>query len=584
MTDILFINSTEDNKLHSLINGTMILATKLLQADFKVDILHFYEAEGFDCGDYGKFIEDITKKIISANPKCVSFYTTWPYYHVNLRIAQRVKQTVPDIITVMGGPHASATAQETLEAMDFIDYISTGEGENIVVPFFSSVLRNNRKNIEDIPGLFYRENGEVKFNHIAYELCDVNTVPRWDESLYTAEEQGLDDKYYYMPIDAGRGCPYNCTFCSTSLFWKRAYRLKSPERIVEDITYYNKRFGIKSFWFSHDAFTSSRRLVSEVCDRIIENNLSITWKCTARIDCISEELILKMQKAGLVHIELGVETGSPRMQKLINKNLNLEKVRSMVKFLVKNGISIKLFFMYGFPEETEEDLNQTLELYFDLTDIGVKHASMSFCRFNPMTEITDRYLDDLYIDPDIKVLSRNAFGYEEEFELIKSTKRIFPHYYHLSTPVRNNYQYIIYLAYLYRKFPNSVKHIRKYYGGDNLKLYADFCNNNADVFSSDIDSILNSVMENQVEILSNTIKNIDKTAFARISALFQYDFDLQTVVNSHEDISVQKIYSFDYVGYRMNLEVEQYSDCSTELLIRKKDGKTEVKVIAIHNA
>ena len=145
MKDILFVNATLKDELRLKLNGTMILATKLINAGFDVDILRFYQIDSYDKGDYNKFISDVTDRIISERPKCVSFYTLWPFYHILLRISQRLKAREPNIIIVMGGPQSSATAYETMKAMDFVDYIATGEGENTIVPLFESILRNNRK-------------------------------------------------------------------------------------------------------------------------------------------------------------------------------------------------------------------------------------------------------------------------------------------------------------------------------------------------------------------------------------------------------------------------------------------------------
>ena len=109
MLDILFFNSTDKKELRNEANGTMLLATKLLQAGFNTEILRFCQFESYN-KNYDFFITDATNKIIELNPKCVSFYTLWPYYHIMLRIAKRVKDIKPDMITVLGGPQSSATA------------------------------------------------------------------------------------------------------------------------------------------------------------------------------------------------------------------------------------------------------------------------------------------------------------------------------------------------------------------------------------------------------------------------------------------------------------------------------------------
>lgn len=581
MTDILFVNATQKDQLRFQINGTMLLATKLLGAGFNVEILRYYEIKSYDSGDYYKFIDDITNKIISINPKCVSFYALWPDFHVILRIAQRVKEENPAIVVVMGGPQASATAHAIMEAMSFVDYVSTGEGEKTVVPFFNSILRENRKNIDNIAGLYYREENEIKFNNSQIEFCDLNGIPPWDDSLYTSNETDLDRDDYFMPIDVGRGCPFSCTFCCTSLFWKRTYRMKSPEKIVEEIKYYHEKFGIKSFRFSHDAFTVNQNLVSKVCDYIIENKLDIKWVCTTRVNCINEELILKMKKAGMIHIELGVETGSPRMQKLTRKKLDIEMVREKVKMMIDHKIGLHLFFMYGFPEETEEDLNQTLDLVLDFLDMGINKASMSYCRFSPGTDITNRYFDELVFDPDVKILSQGILGYSEENEMIKENKELFSPFYHLRTKVRNEYQYLFYFVHLYQKFSNSFKRIRSYYKGDNLRFYKDFYHNNLDMFNGDMTAISKNIKENLMQMFCNTIKNFDCCIRDRACAILEYEFDLQTVLKSRENMSIRKTYAFDYIEYQMKVPLDMCTDAETELLIEKKNGKVDVRVMAM---
>ena len=139
MTDVLFINPTQQLLLTKEVNGTMLLATKLLQANIPTKILRFCQIEGYN-EDYETFIRNMTEKILQIDPKCVSFYTLWPNYHIMLRIAREIKNVRPDIVTVFGGPQASATADEAMHALEYIDYVCTGEGENTVVPFFRAVL------------------------------------------------------------------------------------------------------------------------------------------------------------------------------------------------------------------------------------------------------------------------------------------------------------------------------------------------------------------------------------------------------------------------------------------------------------
>ena len=583
MADILFINAVTSLSVNMEVNGTLLLATKLLEADFDTDVLRFAEV-GLK-KDYHLFIRKFVDKILEFQPKAVSFYTLWPHYHIMLRIARVLKEERPDIITVFGGPNASATAEATMKAAPYIDYICTGEGENTVVPFFQCILRDNGANKASIPGLHYRECGEILHNTTELPLCDLNALPHWDDRLYLKHyplpDPNMAASNFYMPIDAGRGCPYNCTFCCSSYFWKRTYRLKSPERILEDILFYNKKFGIRSFWFSHDAFTTNRQLVADVCDHLIATGLDIRWKCSARIDCITEELILKMKQAGLTEIELGIETGSLKMQKLTNKNLNLERAKKMVAFMLEQKIYVSLFFMHGFPQENEQDLNETLELLFSLVDSGVQHVGMFFCRFNPTTALTEEYLDRLVLDPNIKALTRGIYGYEEEFEIIKENKAIFPYLYHLNTPERHTYQYLYLMVHVYRKFPKTARYLRKLYGGDHLRMYRDFYNNNLSCFEGDLMHAERFTETIPVQMLQNTLNGLDHPCVPQLKSLLKFEYDVLQVTRSEEDTMALETYDFNYIDYRMNLPIEQYSQGKTEILIQKTNGKTAMKVLSI---
>lgn len=580
MKDILFITPTPALSINLESNGTLLLATKLLHADFDVDVLRLCQIESYH-KDYGTFIANAVAQISAIAPKCVSFYTLWPYYHVMIRMAQELRAKNPDMIIVFGGPQSSATAEDTLAACPAVDYICSGEGENTVVPFFSALLRGEGS-LDEIPGLYYRKGGKIVHNDQLLPLCDLEDLPRWDDRLYADVYQepaeALSAYNYYMPIDAGRGCPYNCTFCCTSYFWRRTYRLKSPQRIVSDIRYYNEKFGINSFWFSHDAFTTDRKLVSQVCDYIIESGLKINWKCSSRADCITEDLILKMKQAGMTEIEIGIETGSPRMQKLTHKNLNLDRVRQIIRFLVSQKIYVSLFFMYGFPEETLDDLLQTLDLMFSLVEDGVNKLGMFFCRFNPATQITADHQDALILDPEITVLSKSIFGYNEELELIRHNKVLFPYFYHLSTPVRDEFQHLTYLIQCYQEFPKTGPVIRRLYQNDYVKMYRDFVTYNPSVTTAAPEVVLR-ISSHPHEFLIAMLQGLDFPNREQLAGLLTFERDVQQVSESEEDITIQRTYPFSYVDFALKRPIEAYTTASCEILLERRNGKPGMKVL-----
>lgn len=581
--EILFVTPTDNLKLNCVSNGTMLLGTKLLDAGFTVDIVRFGQFSSYN-QDYELFISEITSHILKINPKCVSFYTLWTCYHISLRIANEIKRQNKEIIVVFGGPQSSATAEETLKSFPAVDFVCTGEGENTVVPFFSEILHNNSLGLSSIPGLCFRCDGEIFRNTQDNPLCNPNELPNWDERLIITwdplKEDDIHTPTYYMPIDAGRGCPFSCTFCSTSNFWRRTYRLKSADKIIDDILFFHNKYGINSFSFSHDAFTTKQELVSAVCDKIINENLNITWSCTTRIDCLSEELVHKMIRAGLKTITVGIETGSPRMQKLINKRLNLDYAKKMIAFLKQNKLNVRIFFMYGFPEETNDDLNQTLEMLFDFLDQGINKTYLTFCHFSPATQMTEENFNNLIFDADYKIVSRGIFGYSEEIEMFKSNKSIFSVFYNLHTDIRDKYQYLYYFVYIYDKYRSSMPFLRKHFHGDNLALYTAF-HNHIMTFLGQNDFTSDALKKGVFRIIQNTIDEMDEPFKKQLKSIFSFEYDITEIKNSAEDCSIKKTYDFSYLDYSRKIPIENFSEYKTELLIQKKGQKISIQILSI---
>lgn len=578
--DILFITPEDKSGLKRAINGTLLLATILLQNGISTDILRYYQFENYK-KNYEAFINDVAEASVSQSPRCVSFYNMWPYFHINLSIARRIKELSPDTSIVMGGPLTTLYPQTVLERISWVDYVCCGEGENTIVPFMQALLSG--QGFENVPGLYYRIKGDVTSSGISVPLSNLNELPQWNEKLLTTDprkEADIASYSYYMPIDVGRGCPFNCTFCCSNRVWKRKYRLKTPERIVEDIRYHYETYGIRSFLFSHDAFTVNARLVSEVCDLIIESGMDITWDCTTRVNCVNEELLQKMIKAGMRRIQMGVETGSSRMQALINKKLDLEHLRRIVTFLQKNKIDTALFFMYGFPEETEADLNETINLFLDFLEMGVQYMSMALCNFNPGTELTDKYFDRLSYPSTTNTKRVDIFGYQENEDLIKRNKELFPFFYHLSTPLRDEYYFLERWALMCRKLPKAVKFVRKIYGRDGLGFYRDFVENNPQYIDFDCRrSVQKQRRITPGELLLNTIRNLEHPKLIQLKALVEFLGDNEEVSASKTDIIIQKTYDFSYLDYIKKLSIDNFSAGKTEIKLSKINSKLDMKIL-----
>src|SRR5437660_4516521 len=157
-------------------------------------------------------------------------------------------------------------------------------------------------------------------------------------------------------LELGRGCPFACTFCSTNDFFRRNFRLHSPERMLRDMRAIATQYGIRSFVLVHDMFTVDRRKVAAFCDAMIASGEGFTWSCSARTDCVDEELLELMARAGCKGIFYGVEVGSDKMQMVIDKHLATQRAHETIDASERLGIASTVSLISGFPEETWDDV------------------------------------------------------------------------------------------------------------------------------------------------------------------------------------------------------------------------------------
>lgn len=474
MTDILFISPRMDNDFSSESVGTLLLATILRNNGLNTKIIplvRFGLADGFTA-----FLNNATNIISQEQPKIVSFYTRCDNYHLVLKLAEQLKQHLQAYI-VFGGPQADITAYQTISNMPYVDYICCGEGENTVYPFFLSLL----KGMPDlsVPGLVYRHDGKTVANPRPELIQDLDSLPNIDYSLYHSDK--AMDLSNPFQIDVGRGCPFGCTYCSTKIFWGRKYRLKSPQRIVAEIKDAHEQFGVSYFLFDHDMFTMNRAKVTETCKLIKQLNFPITWRCSARLDCIDKDLIDTMVDAGMVGIFLGIETGSARMQKSINKKLNLDNALELLSYIDSKGCKVTTSFIFGFPEESEEDISQTIALLAECIKLKHLKPALHLCTFLPGTEMTLKYLSSLTPADNYSNIS-GSYALEECKDMIDAHPSIFSQFWEYKTQLRDKLRYFVHFIQTWTLLQPVYQYISEKYPSNRLvEMYYDFVRQNADI-------------------------------------------------------------------------------------------------------
>lgn len=370
--------------------------------------------------DYQKVAEDILKR----KPSIIGFSTWCISYPASLLIAKELKSLAPTIPIVFGGPQASILSKETLNQFPFIDYILTGEAD-LSFPQFISEYAKEKPELYNISGLTYRNENKIVQNQTKETISNLDELP--------IPAYDLIPKQKYLKLDVGRGCPYNCTYCSTNNFFSKKYRVKSAERItLEMVTAYEKRKS-KSFSFAHDMFTLDSEFIFELCEKLVslreKKGIEFTWTCSARIDCVKNKMLIAMKKAGCRSIFFGVESGSEDIQRSIKKNINVEKAYEIADLCRSINMDMHASFIIGFPDETEKDIEKTLQVISKLVLKGA-YVQISDLSLLPGTSLYNTYKDQLELDGRFSNFSQTICT-QDELKLIADYPRIFSSFYFL---------------------------------------------------------------------------------------------------------------------------------------------------------
>ena len=300
--------------------------------------------------------ERVAADLLSRRPSVVGFTTLGCSFIFAVNVAAILKRSEPDLPILLGGPHASMLDRPILEKFRQFDVVVRHEADE-TFPFVLEKLE--LRSFDSIPGITWRASAgssELRSTEGKPKIEDLDTLPIVSYDHYPVAELGLD----LLRIEAGRGCPFMCTFCSTASFFQRSFRLKSAERLVRELDILHARYGFSEFKLDHDMFTVNRRKVLEFCEAV--KGRGHRWRASARVDCVDKELLEKMAESGCASLYFGIETGSVRMQEVCKKRLDLNLVRPILEVARNLGIETTASFITGYPEEQQPDQDDTLDM------------------------------------------------------------------------------------------------------------------------------------------------------------------------------------------------------------------------------
>ena len=308
-------------------------------------------------------------------------------------IVCEAKRHRPSLITLMGGPHVSFSAERTLNDYPGIDLIVAGEGERTIAELMTEGL--NPEKWGEIRGLVFRRNGRVVINEPQPFIDDLDALPLPARHLLPLSRyQALG---YPISIITSRGCPYSCIFCLGRRMVGKKIRLRNPSLVVDEISEILS-YGIDRINVADDLFVSSRGKVKEVCDEILRRGLRFGWSAFARVNTVDLETLNLMRESGCDSVSFGVETGNPEMLKLIRKGITRDQVRHAVSLCREAGIIAHTSFIVGLPGETCETLRETEEFAAGLGSLYGYHFLAPFPGTTVREEVNNYDLEILTDD------------------------------------------------------------------------------------------------------------------------------------------------------------------------------------------
>jgi len=368
----------------------------------------------------GRTKEQITGLIQKENPDIVGF-TIYTFNRFStLETARLAKQINPKIKTVLGGPYAHIMYKQILENFDFIDFIVRGEGEETMLKLVQEIEaasgNGGKDDLEDVEGIAFvkRKDGNAK------PIVHLTKVRDAQKNLDKFPNPSKYFRYNFMITS--RGCPGRCVFCSTPGLWGQNTRFRSAKNVVDEIEMLNKKHSISCFTILDDTFTLDKERTVDICKEIISRNLRIIWDCRARVNCIDDEMLGWMKKAGCRMISYGVESGSQKILNNLKKFTAVSQIKEASALTRKYGMHLLFFLIIGSPGENDDTVNETIKIIEECRPHNIATATM---HMEPGTELYElakekRYFTDrIWLEDKNPMPEKTLYYYENDAEKIK---------------------------------------------------------------------------------------------------------------------------------------------------------------------
>lgn len=362
-TDVLLINPLDQGHVKTGLGikipplNLMYLAAALEKSSMSVKIL--------DDDLYQVGFEKMANLASKIDPVIVGITATTATVKNALKYVNDIKKVLPNTLTVIGGPHPSFMPTETLKTEKALDTVVVGEGEETIVEIAEKYENNGMKNFSEIKGITYRDNDTIQA-----------TPPRpliknLDDLSFPARHLIPFNEYKTSKNQAGgmitsRGCVFSCNYCSSSLIMGKKFRSRSPENVVNEMEELVYKYDVKEIAFLDDIFMLNKRRAMAIANEIQNRGIDLSFVTSSRVDTVNREILECLKNAGMSTLYCGIESGSQRVLDLMGKGITLKQAEDAIKSAKDVNIHVLGSFILGYPGETSEEMNQTIDFSIKL--------------------------------------------------------------------------------------------------------------------------------------------------------------------------------------------------------------------------
>ncbi len=324
--------------------------------------------------DAAPMVREFDPDIVALTAKTLG----WPAV---IEIAQMVRAAAPRALIVVGGPHLTLYAEESL-TWDCFDVAVVGDGEETFLEICERVASGSE--VDDVVGTVVRRpDGEIVRNPPRPLPRDIDRYPMsaWD-LVDLNDYHCLTLLRPFATMVTTRGCPWHCGYCSQ--VYSERVRFRSPELVVDEMEHLQERYGVREIVMFDETFTIGKRRMRRFAEEVLRRGLSVKFNIRARVDTVDREVLRLLKRAGLRSIHMGVEAGTDRLLKIMNKEITREQTRRAFRIAREEGIDTRGYFMIGYYDCTPQDIEETINF---AASLGLDWASFSVATALPGTDL-----------------------------------------------------------------------------------------------------------------------------------------------------------------------------------------------------